>query len=705
LWLGLWTAAPAQAALRALLVGVSDYPTLGEQYRLAGPRNDVQRMAQILAQRGFAADDVLTLADGVPGALVPTRDHILKGLRWLEQTAAPGDTLLVYFAGHGSQQPADKNTPEGREEADGLHEIFLPQDVGLWQAGPQGWGVKNAIVDHELRASVDRMQARGAFVWGIFDACHSATLVRSAPDAREVRYRHVVPADLGISAAAWDAAAGDVARSRGLAPVSEERVGAGPGGSVFFYAAQSTELAPELRLPLGDPNRRPYGLFGFMVMQALSSGQAMSYRQMSQYILARYGAINEVRVTPLFTGTRLDAPVLGQSAPPVQQWPVQVQRGRWQVAVGTLSGLVPGSVLALLGGPLEPASAALGYVQVSEADGVSARLAPLAYAERPAPDLKGLATGAFARLVSNPLVYRLRVAVDSQACGERCPAAQALAQVRREGVVGADLQWLPAQAQAASEAASEADVLLRLYPDRVVFLPPSLRDKVGCGRGVADCTQQQARLASGFKTDVPAAQLPGQFSQSLQAVARYTNLLRLATQLMGDTGQSLALEIMHKPQGETAGQQRVTPERVPVLRAGDSLDIQVRNNGAVAQDLTVLYADANYGIDVLFPAGAGASNRLEPQAATTFTIDINDSTSGIERMMFIAVPATALGERTDLSVLAQPPLAQVNRSAGGSAQMQGFLDAAFASYQTRGAARAAPVTHALMQVYTFKVQP
>ena len=57
-------ATPAGAqnrVLRALLVGVSEYPGLPEQAQLKGPRNDVERLGGLLRRRGFADENVTVL--------------------------------------------------------------------------------------------------------------------------------------------------------------------------------------------------------------------------------------------------------------------------------------------------------------------------------------------------------------------------------------------------------------------------------------------------------------------------------------------------------------------------------------------------------------------------------------------------------------------------------------------------------------------
>ena len=290
--------------MRALVVGVSEYPGLGKEFQLRGPRNDVVRLRNVLKQRGFADTQVKVLADGVADAALPTRHNILAELEQIAKSANRDDFVLLYFAGHGSQQPADRSTQEGQAESDGMFEIFLPRDVGKW-SGSLG-RVENALVKTELRAAVDKILATGAFVWGVFDSCHSATLVRGA--GSDMRYRYVDPAMLGVPDVAQDLANPARANSRGgpatpaiaAMPLAEIKGKAGDGGSVFFYAAQTRESTPEMLLPLGHPQAKQYGLFGFMVMEALGSSEPMTYRQMAQYVLTRYAGKNESRVTPLY---------------------------------------------------------------------------------------------------------------------------------------------------------------------------------------------------------------------------------------------------------------------------------------------------------------------------------------------------------------------------------------------------------------------
>ena len=238
---------------RALLVGVSSYPTLVDDLQLKGPKNDVLRMRALLTARGFSKGSIRVLADGVDGAALPTRAAILGALRQLADTAKPDDYILILVGGHGSQMPVPDGHPQADAESDGLFEIFLPRDVKGWRnRGSQGSGmIENAILDAEFREHIDRMSAAGAFVWAIFDTCHSATMVRSggrAVPGSEMRLRQVSPAALGVPYGAVDRARAQ-ARQRAKLPGTSSlprpqsplsRSGA-PGNAVYFYAAQATE--------------------------------------------------------------------------------------------------------------------------------------------------------------------------------------------------------------------------------------------------------------------------------------------------------------------------------------------------------------------------------------------------------------------------------------------------------------------------------
>jgi len=655
---GLLLAMPAMAETRALLVAVSDYPTLAERLQLRGPRNDVRRLNAVLQQRGFSPDHITVLADGVPGAAPPTYGRIVGALEAMAASARPGDTLFLYMAGHGSQQPAPPGALTSREEPDGLYETFLPADVGRWDGTAAT--VQNSIADHQIRRYVARMLDQGAFVWAVFDTCHSATLVRDvatsalADDGEEIRYRNVAPSDLGVPDAAMAAAAS--AATVDAEVVVRTRGGTSRGGSVFFYAAQTTERTPELRQPPQHPQSRPYGLFSFVLTQLLEQAHSVSYRQLAQAVLAQYAALPYARVTPLFTGTALDAPLLGGRAPAVRQW--LLERGG-SVAAGALSGLREGALFAVLPSPLASTDAALGFVRAQSVGLSSSIVEPTGYAGRAPPAAAELVPGRTVRLLSNPLAAGLNVALDARACPADCAARAVAQRVRAAGAAGVELRWVD----------RAADVTLRLLPRQLELIVPGRRTlRVEVGDGAAD-----------------------EVGRQLEMLTRSMHLLRLAAQLAGDAAATgLDISLAHRA---TSGGATLAPLAGPLaaVRSGDRISVTLTNPRPEALDVTVLYVDQAAGIRVLFPDDAGGSNRLEPGARTVRMLDIDDNSVGLSRLLVLAAPAQRHGERTDYSFLAQ--------SADGS----GMSRTPVSTTSQRGAAVSLSSAKTGAEMFTFKV--
>lgn len=713
----LGAAAPAWASTpnyRALLVGVSEYPNLRKDLWLDGPRNDVTRMREVLAARGVPAQNITVLADGVPGAELPTRRRILDELQRLASTAKAGDYIIVHMAGHGSQQPVPAGSPHAGDEADGLFEIFLPRDVQNWgnkASGSEG-EVPNAILDHEIRAQVDRMTAAGAFVWGIFDACHSATLVRSAGNS-EVKLRQVTPADLGVPVEAMDrSTARAAAAAKSATPVAPRArpAAAGQGGSVFFYAAQTFEPTPEMRLPAGAPDRRSHGLFTFTIMQALEGGAGMTYQQLAQQVLTRYGGMSEARATPLFTGTALQSGLMGQAASSVKQWPV-VDGAQLSIRAGTLADLHEGAVLAILPAAISRTEEAIGFVQVAKSELTQATLAPVEHGGKPARALADLKAGKVARLVQPALKFELAVGADLAACASPCPFEPAIARLKSADpkTAQAQVRWVD----------GDQSAQLKLVADgrRLWLAPPSLSGAQWCKTG--EPKERQECLARMDKTLVyleagPAAtpeNLAQQLALMLHGASRASNLMRVATSLSStQAAAQLKLTLQHVP--ASGPPVAINPAQPPKLKPGEKVRVLMENTGRVAMDVTVLYLDSKYGIGVMFPHD-GASNRLEAGAKLQMDdLEITDSTFGTERLAVVAAEARSKGERADYSFLAQPTMESV-RTRSLTAGMQPkdvtadvFRDAGFAQHVTRGMPRpAAPPENTGMQVFTWQVIP
>lgn len=136
---------------KALLVGINYINT---PYALSGCVDDVNRMKDLLSQRGFSSFQLLTDST----SLKPTKQNILNELRKMIVNAVPGDILFFYFSGHGSYT-YDRNG----DEIDGKDEMIISSDL-------QG------ILDDELKTILSNGIKREVTLVGLFDSCHSGTM-------------------------------------------------------------------------------------------------------------------------------------------------------------------------------------------------------------------------------------------------------------------------------------------------------------------------------------------------------------------------------------------------------------------------------------------------------------------------------------------------------------------------------------------------
>ena len=170
--------------------------------------------------RNRRADAIASCA--LSTAACATRARILEALEQRISTLSAGDTLLFYFAGHGSRYRDDV----ARSQDTGYNGTILPADARNPDGSP------GDIFDVELKALKDRATAKGLFFVSIFDSCNSATATRSgaAGLSRSAPQLAVVTPPAGAAAPAAAAAP---------APTG------GAGYWVHLAAAQDGEEAQE----------------------------------------------------------------------------------------------------------------------------------------------------------------------------------------------------------------------------------------------------------------------------------------------------------------------------------------------------------------------------------------------------------------------------------------------------------------------------
>lgn len=657
----------------AIVVGVTAYPNLPKNAWLVGPRNDALLVRDYLLTQSpvpFEAGNVAILADDVDGGREPTLGSILATLDEVAGKAEAGDFLYLQFSGHGFQQTAaDPST-----ETDGLDEIFLPKDTGRWV--DRSKGMPNALVDDQVGAALDRIRDKGAFVWVVFDACHSGTATRAAP-GDDVQERKIDPEMVGMPEEILQEAVGTrdiMAREAPVETAPGEPTGAASarkGGMVSFFAAQTNETTPEMPLPKGAENATKYGLFTHTIFTRLAENPAVTYRQLAEGILQQYAAINRTSTTPLFEGD-LDAPVFGTEIDNyVPQWRIKVADSGVTVPGGLVNGLVPGTRLAILEKAGDPSDAAIGYLEVKSAENFTSRLTmapvpePAAGGDAAAKEGEAAATtlrvrtladipdGAVARMIEAKFDFTLTVArpepsddhpervemvnalLDSIAADDTRPMRIELVEPGK----AADLRL----AVAAEADLPDADFSAPSDPV-LWFLPESGELSLEEGRRSPSIVMQsEDRKAIGEAID-----------QYLTRIYRATNLARIGQGT--DYGpQEVDVSFTLRRQG-TGEETPISTTSLPVGQPGDRVSVSAKNNTGSAVDVNVLYVGSDYSITFI------GKERLQPSA--TYEAEFLEFTAdsfGRELMVAVMSEAQPLSPTLDLSYLEQGGLRTVTR--------------------------------------------
>lgn len=653
--------AQEKASGRALLVGVTKYIHLPQKRQLEGSGNDAALLRELLTGARFRFDpDRVTVLAGWPAdeRLRPTRANISHEFARLAAESGPGEVVVIFLAGHGSQQPADADPDD--PEPDGLDETFLPADAAGWNG--RAGHVDGAIRDDDIRAWVAAIRARGAFVWLLVDACHSGTLVRGNPLSAERERR--LPADQVVPEEVLREARGRTLERGGALGISPE-----DRDLVALYAAQPDELTPEMRLPTGEGPW--HGLLTWTVAEVLSeSASPLTYRELAERVTARYRMLQRFSPTPLLEGGGLDRRVLG-----LEEWPERPQillagadperPGSFRLRAGSLLGLRPGSVLRVYPPAGAPqAGRPLGHVEIVSAGALDSLAAPVAYAGAPAPLADALVAGARCEPVL--LQYGdlgLRVAVQTQ--GASAPGAEtpepvtwprgagppaieaALARLERAGGL-----------VARADEAGRADWLVRQHGADTLLVPAS---------GWSERFPGRDRFTLGSKAGETADETAAHLASLLGRVARARGLLEVAREAIR-TAEARPEEAGVRLELLRASAAGAPADPVPfgpagrLLRRGDRVAFRITNSYRHPADVTLLFIDNGYGIDPLFPRAA-QYNRLAPgESVTTKTFTVDAKTAGPEQVVAIAVRGG--GTPVSFAYLAQPTLEPASSRAG-----------------------------------------
>ncbi|MEN0041834.1 MAG: caspase family protein [Pseudomonadota bacterium] len=673
----------------ALLVAVSDYPNLEKRFWLTGPKNDAVLVRDFLLTNSFTPfkqDNIITLADGVEGAGAPTLQGIRDAVNRIEADLEPGDFVYLHFSGHGSQAPA--RNPD--TELDGLDELFLPADVGPWN--DTVGNVENALVDDEIGTLIDGLRKKGVTVWAVFDSCHSGTVTRGAPSGegedREVSRKLSTDAlsipDDRIVEAAQATTRGTGSTKPETSALAEGTSGTAEGKFVAFYAAQTNETTPEMRLPAGKKGRKPHGLFTYTLFETLAQSPGITYRQLGQEILRRYSTTYRVQPTPLFEGD-LDGGVFGQEGTDaVRQWQVTQGGAELTIPAGEIHGLSVGDEMLLMASATDGDDAAVGRLSVTGTTSLSATV------EVTGDDFIDIPEFANARQIAKTLDFALTVArpdMTDLSDDKKAIVEAAINAVIAEEDSGlrlelvnpgepADLR-LAAPSLAGLESLAGKPVQLPGGVEHIWLLPSSGAITVdGPTKSFSIALRDPSASVGPMRS---AEDLAPILSDILARIARTNNLLKLGdVTAPGDLDLAVKLKT-RKGKGRPFSD--LDPAAVAALVPGDEIHFEAQNASTNPLDLNVLYIGSDYSITFMW------NGRIKPaETLKKGLLRINDKSFGRERLLLITTQATPQSPVADLSWLTQPALERTRATRGNDSGFNALLRQSGFGTTTRGAA-------------------
>jgi hypothetical protein len=622
----------------ALLVGVTRYDHLPPAAQLSGPGNDVAALREVLLRRyRFPAERIVTLTED--HGRRPTRAAIERAFRRLAEEVQAGDQVVILLAGHGDRQPeADPPHPE-HPEPDGIDDVFLPADVKPWDERERR--LPNALLDDEIGDWLEALTRKQAYVWAVFDCCHSGHLTRGSEVVRQPPAGTLVPA-----------AVLEQARER----AARRRLPGKPGKSTPFLprhpserlvalsACLPHETTTEAPFPPGAADAKVHGLLTWSLVglleQSASSADPPTYRELVRRLQLRYAARPGGGPTPTLEGGGQDRVVLGTERPARPRLTLRKHEGAYLIDAGGLHGLTPGSVLEVYSPAGETVSSKLlGHVRVRFVHPFDAVVAPCPYAGRPAP--RDLPSGAACQVVYTD--YRLSQVLVGVQAGKGQKEAAAL--VRK-----------------ALRPRRDADGgLVRLVDDplsaawvvRLDGPTPALVEASG---------NREYPLPQ-----VGSASFGRKLRDRLQRVARARNLLAVSERLERDRSAKgkldLAVEVVLGDEVLPA------PPGGWVFRPGDKVSFRVRNTSPKERcNIHLLVVDPDFAIHAMYPARDEVCKVLEPGQVLQSQAGEIDDKPPFGRDYLVAIATPARNPPVDFGPLLQKGLRERGFAAGAAAR-------------------------------------
>ncbi len=339
-------AAQAQAAVRALLIGVDNYQE-SRLAELSGPPNDLALMRTVLVERFQVPPSQIELL------LNPTHTAIELAFAKLAADVRPDDQVYIHYSGHGSWAAAP--APRPGEDAERREQDQTWVAHGARSQARTGKDAMD-VLDKELALWLDPIYKVTQDVVVVSDSCHSASATRGKQTGVRSVDGSVVAHPLRAT----------------IKRVPEPTVGLRIG------ASRDTESAVEMDPLLGTgctSKAGCYGVFTWHWAAALQSSRpGESWGEVFDRASAATTSTPGVLQRPQMEGVADRAVFKGRFAPPSALVPVTEVQSDGTVVLGSglLSGLTIGSEFQTLVNPpqttakikIKSATAGLAYADL-----------------------------------------------------------------------------------------------------------------------------------------------------------------------------------------------------------------------------------------------------------------------------------------------------------------------------------------------------
>lgn len=277
---------------RALFVGIDNYQAPGVS-PTAGGEADARAMSQLALEKGwFKPEEIRTLL----GSEATSSNIEKEFVRWLINDSKPGDQILFFYSGHGTQT----DDIDGDETEDQRDEAIAPYDA----YGTNG-KYFNIITDDKFNEWIEKLGGRSIVL--IFDSCHSGTVTRSVgnPDSSGTA--------LGPRYFSGSSAMNTGSRTRSMGDQISYKFADGPITRNLNLVMDKTRQVQnslvtlisasgsyQLAYPLMTPERKVRGALTYFLEEGLKRTQTVS--QLYKYVKEN---IKKAQSEKILTGTQV----------------------------------------------------------------------------------------------------------------------------------------------------------------------------------------------------------------------------------------------------------------------------------------------------------------------------------------------------------------------------------------------------------------